>query len=83
MGRPLETDRSPAEPLYPILGHRSTLGQLLVSMQNEAMVQSINTARHRSDVKGGGKTYRWGVDVQRKCQVNGPAIMSVVAVSSQ
>ena len=35
------------------------------------------------DVKGGGKVYQRGVDVQRLCQGNGPAIMSVVAVSSQ
>ena len=34
-------------------------------------------------VKGGVKTYQRGVDVQRLCQGNGPAIMSVVAVSSQ
>ena len=34
-------------------------------------------------VKGGMKTYQRGVDVQRLCQGNGPAIMSVVAVSSQ
>ena len=37
----------------------------------------------REDVKGGVKTYQRGVDVQRLCQGNGPAIMSVVAVSSQ
>ena len=36
-----------------------------------------------SGVKGGVKTYQRGVDVQRLCQGNGPAIMSVVAVSSQ
>ena len=34
-------------------------------------------------VKGVDKTCQWGVDVQRLCQGNGPAIMSVVAVSSQ
>ena len=34
-------------------------------------------------VKGVDKTYQWSVDVQRLCQGNGPAIMSVVAVSSQ
>ena len=37
----------------------------------------------RLAVKGGVKTYQRGVDVQRLCQGNGPAIMSVVAVSSQ
>ncbi len=34
-------------------------------------------------VKGGVKVYQRGVDVQRKGQRNRPAIMSVVAVSSQ
>ena len=34
-------------------------------------------------VKGGEISYHVGVDVQRLCQGNGPAIMSVVAVSSQ
>ena len=34
-------------------------------------------------VNGGGMLGHWGVDVQRLCQGNGPAIMSVVAVSSQ
>ena len=34
-------------------------------------------------VNGGGMLGHWGVDVQRLCHGNGPAIMSVVAVSSQ
>ena len=38
---------------------------------------------NRHCVNGGGMLGHWGVDVQRLCQGNGPAIMSVVAVSSQ
>ena len=56
--------------------------------QVEGYVEWVTSARplpgvERVFVKGGVKTYQRGVDVQRLCQGNGPAIMSVVAVSSQ
>ena len=45
--------------------------------------RGLHLPTRRHNVKGGVMLGQEGVDVQRLCQGNGPAIMSVVAVSSQ
>ena len=60
-----------------------TLNSAKVNWALVTMAGNAFSTRTGSAVKGGEKVYHCGVDVQRLCQGNGPAIMSVVAVSSQ